>query len=55
MVKDPSANAETWVQPHGWKDPLEKMVTPPEYSCLDPIDQRTGGLQSRDVKGVRHN
>ena len=39
-VKNLPAMQETWVQPLGWEDPLEKeMTTHCEYSCLEnPID-----------------
>ena len=35
-VKNPPAMRETWVQPLGQEDPLEKgMPTPLQYSCLE--------------------
>ena len=44
VVKNPAAMQETWVQPLGWEDPLEKgMTTHCEYSCLEnPMDSGAG-------------
>ena len=36
VVKNPPAVQETWVQPLGWGDSLEKgMAFPLQYSCLE--------------------
>ena len=39
LVKNPLAMLETWVQPLGWEDPLEKGSYPLQHSDLEnPMD-----------------
>ena len=57
MVKHPPAMHETWVQPLGREDPLEKgMVT---HSSLlawrMPWTEEPGGLQFTGLQRVRHD
>jgi len=55
MVKNPPAMWETWVQPLGWEDPLEGMVTTPVFLPREsPWREEPGGVQSTGSKKVRH-
>ena len=48
MVKNPSAEQETWVQSLGWEDPLEEELAT-HFSMLTwetPWTDEPGGLQS---------
>ena len=57
MVKNLPAMQETWVQPLGWKDSLEKgMAT--HYSILAwkiPWTKEPGRLQSMGLQGIGHD
>ena len=48
VVKNPPANAETWVWSLGQEDPLEKKMA--SHSCILPWEilqtEKPGGLQS---------
>ena len=48
VVKDLPVMQETWVQPLGWEDPLEKgMATHSSIlACRIPRTEEPGGLQS---------
>ena len=52
MVKNPPAMQETWVQPWGWKDPLEKgMATHSSILAWRiPWTEEPGGLQSMGLQ-----
>ena len=57
VVKNPSANEETWVPSLGQKDPLEKEMAT-HSSILDwriPWTEKPGGLQSMELQRVRHD
>ena len=48
---------ETWVQPLGWEDPLEKgMATHSSILAWRiPWTEELGGLQSTELQRVRHD
>ena len=50
MIKNLPAMQETWVQPLGWEDPLEKgMATHSNIlACRTPWTEESGGLQYMD-------
>ena len=56
-VKNLSAMRETWVQPLGQEDPLEKeMATHSNILAWRiPWTEEPGGLQSMGSQRVRHN
>ena len=56
-VKNLPAMQETWVQPLGWEDPLEKeMATHSSILAWKiPLTQKPGGLQSMRKKRVGHD
>lgn len=54
MVKNMIAMQETWVQPLGWKDPLEKKIAT-HCSILVweiPWTELHGGLQSMELQRI---
>ena len=57
IIKNLPAIQETWVQPLGWEDPLEKGIV--TYSSIlawkIPWTKEPGGLQSMGSQRVRHN
>ena len=56
-VKNSPAKRETWVQPSGWEDPLEKG-TATHSSILAwriPWTEEPGRLQSMGLQRVRHD
>ena len=57
MVKNPPAMWETWVQPLGWEDPLEKgMVTRSRILVWRiPWTEEPGRLQSMGSQRVGHD
>ena len=58
MVENLPAGQETWVQPLGWEDPLEKgMATCSSILARRiPWTEEPGGLQIvRGVQRVRHD
>ena len=57
MVKNPLAMWETWVQSLSLEDPLEEgMATTPVFLPGESSwTEEAGGLQSMDLKRVRHN
>ena len=47
LVKNPPAMWETWVQPLGWEDPLEGMVTHSSILAWEiPWTEEHGWLQA---------
>ena len=57
MIKNPPAKPETWVQPSGWEDPLEKG-TATHSSILAwriPWTKEPGRLQSMGLQRVGHD
>ena len=52
LVKNPPAVRETWVQPLGWEDPLEKGKVTHSSILAWTIPW---GLQSMGLQRVRHN
>ena len=57
LVKNPPAMQETWVQPLGQEDPLEKG-TATHSSILPwriPWTEKPGGLQATGLHRVRHD
>jgi len=57
MVKNPPAMWETWVQPLGWEDPLEKGAAT-HSSILAwriPWTKEPGRLQTTGLQRVRHD
>ena len=57
MVKNPPANAVSWVLPSGWEDPLEKgMVAHSSILAWRiPGTEEPGGLQSIVSQRVGHD
>ena len=58
MIADGCAIQETWVWSLGREDPLEKgmAIHSLQYSCLEnPWAEKSGGLQSMGLQGVRHD
>ena len=57
LVKNPPAMQETWVQPLGWEDPLEKgMATRSSILAWRiPRTEEPGGLQSMGSQTVTHD
>ena len=56
MVKNLPAMWETWVQPLGWEDPLEKGTASGSILAWRiPWTEETGGVQSRGSQRVRHD
>ena len=57
MVKDLPVMQETWVQPLGWEDPLEKgMATHSSIlACRIPRTEEPGGLQSMGLQRIRYD
>ena len=46
---------ETWVQPLGWEDPLEKEMATHSSILRIPWTEDPGGLQSIGPQRVRHD
>ena len=57
MVKNPTAMRETWVQPLGWEDPLEKemAILSSTIATKIPWTEEPGGLQFMGSQRVRHD
>ena len=57
MVKDLPVMQETWVQPLGWEDPLEKGMAPHSsiLACRIPRTEEPGGLQSMGLQRIRYD
>jgi len=57
MVKNLPAMQETWIQPLGWKDPLEKgMATHSSIlACRIPWTEGPGRLQSMGLQRLGHD
>ena len=57
VVKDLPVMQETWVQPLGWEDPLEKgMATHSSIlACRIPRTEEPGGLQSMGLQRIRYD
>ena len=57
MVKSLLVMPETWVQPLGWVDPLEKgMATHSSiFAWRIPLSEEPGGLQSVGLPRVGHD
>ena len=57
MVKNLPAMQETWVQPLGWEDPLEKgMATPSSILAWRiPWTEEPGGLEAIRSQRVGHD
>ena len=57
MVKNPSAMQESWVQPLGWKDPLEDGTATHSSSLAwrIPWTEDPGRLQFMGSQRVGHN
>ena len=57
MVKNLPAMWETWVQPLGWEDPLEKgMATHSSILAWKiPWTEEPGGLQSMKLERIGYN
>ena len=57
LVKSLPAMWETWVQPLGWEDPLEKgkATLPSVLAWRIPWTEEPGGLQSIGSQGVGHD
>ena len=57
MIKNPPAMWETWIQPLGWEDPLEKdMATHSSILAWRiPWTEEPGRLQSMGSQRVRHD
>ena len=57
MVKDLPVMQETWVQPLGWEDPLEKGMAPDSsiLACRIPRTEEPGGLQSMGLQRIRYD
>ena len=57
MVKNPAAMRETWVQPLGWEDPLEKDMT--THSSIPawriPWSEEPGSVQSIGSQSAGHD
>ena len=57
MVKNLPARRETWVQPLGWEDSLEKQMA--THSCIlaweIPWIEESGELQSMGSQRVEHH
>ena len=56
-VKDPPAMQETWVQPMGWENPLEKGMTNHSSTLAwrIPWTEDPGRLQSTGLQRVGYN
>ena len=52
MVNNPPANAETWVPPLSWEDPLEEEMATPSSILAWEISwtEDPGGLQSMGLQ-----
>ena len=57
VVKDLPVMQETWVQPLGWEDPLEKGMAPHSsiLACRIPRTEEPGGLQSMGLQRIRYD
>ena len=57
MAKNPPAMQETWVQPLGWEDPLERgmAIHSSIFDWKIPRTKEPGGLQSMGSQRVGHN
>ena len=57
VVKDLPVMQETWVQPLGWDDPLEKGMVPHSsiLACRIPRTEEPGGLQSMGLQRIRYD
>ena len=57
MIKNLPAMWETWVQPLGWEDSLEKGMAPHStiLAWRIPGTEEAGGLQSKGPQRVRQD